>query len=316
MQAIQIEKYGGPEVLNVVDLPEPSVGSDQVLLRVDRAGVNYADIHLVENSYLERARLPFVPGTEVVGRTPEGRRLAALIPRAGYAQLAAVWHDLSFDVPDELSDDHALALLLQGVTASHLLRTSARLAPGESVVVQAAAGGVGSLAVQLARELGAGRVIATASSEHKRRIAAELGADEVVDSAPEGLTGRLRQANNGKGVDVVLEMVGGEVFDASFAALAPFGRVVTYGMASRTDRPVSISSLMRQSRSVVGFWLNHVVREPALLADTVAEVFGLAAEGRLRPLIGGDYPLTQAAAAHVDLRSRRSIGKLVLDPTR
>lgn len=317
MKAIRIDRFGEPEVMTVVDLPEPAVGSGQVLLHVDRAGINFADVYLVENSYPEPARLPFVPGTEVVGRTADGRRLAALIPKGGYAQRAAVWHHMSFPVPDEVGDAEALAMLVQGITAWHLLRTSARLAPGESVVVHAAAGGVGSLAVQLAKEWGAGRVIATASTPEKRRIAERLGADAIVDSVPEGLGPRLRAANRGKPVDIVLEMVGGQVFEASYAALAPFGRVVTYGMVSGTDaRPPTLGNLMHQSRTIAGFWLPHALRSPALTAKTVTELFTLVAGGRLRPLAGREYPLSQAPAAHADLKARRSTGKLVLDPSR
>jgi NADPH2:quinone reductase len=317
VKAIQIRGFGGPEVMKVVDLPEPSVGGGQVLMHIDRAGINYADVYLVENSYPEPAKLPFVPGTEVVGHTTDGRRLASLIPRNGYAQCAAVWHHMSFAVPDNVGDGQALALLVQGITAWHLLRTSARLVPGDSVVVHAAAGGVGSLAVQLAREWGAGRIIATASTAEKRRLAEDLGADAVVDSASEGLAERLRAANRGKAVDVVLEMVGGEVFEASYAALAPFGRLVTYGTVSGTEaKPPTVRGLMRQSRTVAGFWLPHVLRDSALTSKTVTELYGLAASGRLHPLVGGEYPLTQASIAHTDLRMRRSVGKLVLDPAR
>ena len=317
MKAIQVKGFGGPEVMAVVDLPEPYVGNGQVLMHVDHSGINYADVYLVENTYPERAKLPFVPGTEVVGHTTDGRRLASLIPHNGYAQCAAVWHHMSFAVPDNVGDGPALALLVQGITAWHLLRTSARLAPGESVVVHAAAGGVGSLAVQLAREWGAGRIIATASTAEKRRLAEDLGADAVVDSTPGGLAQRLRGANRGKAVDVVLEMVGGEVFEASYSVLAPFGRLVTYGTVSGTDaKPPSVGGLMRQSRTVAGFWLPHVLRDPVLTTKTVTELFALAASGRLRPLVGREYPLTQASIAHTDLRTRHSVGKLVLDSSR
>lgn len=317
MKAIQIEKFGPPEVMTVVDLAEPLVGGGQVLMRVSHSGINYADIYLVENSYPEHAKLPFIPGTEVVGQTADGRRLASLIPHGGYAQRVAVWEHMSFAVPDNVGDGQALALLVQGITAWHLLRTSARLTPGESVVVHAAAGGVGSLAVQLAKEWGAGRVIATASNPDKRRLAESLGADAVVDSAPENLTQRLHAANRGKPVDVVLEMVGGAVFEASYAALGPFGRLITYGAVCGADaKAPNLRHLMRQSRAIAGFWLPHVLRDPVLTTKTVTELFGLAASGRLRPLVGNDYPLTQAPAAHNDLKARRSVGKLVLDPSR
>ncbi|MFF4649181.1 zinc-binding alcohol dehydrogenase family protein [Streptomyces sp. NPDC001380] len=317
MRAIQITEFGGPEVLRAVDLPDPQAGPGQVLLEVSAAGVNYADTHAVEDSYLSRTILPLVPGAEVVGRTADGRRLVALTDHGGYAQRAAVQEALAHEVPDGVTDGQALALVVQGLTAWHLLRTSARLAPGESVVVHAAAGGTGSLAVQLARHFGAGRVIATASSEEKRKLALELGADAAVDPSPEGLKERLVEANGGHRVDVVLEMTGGPVFDASLEALAPFGRLVAYGMASRTPpTPVQAAQLMARSRAVVGFWLMHCLGRPGMYAEPMAELMRMTADGLLEPRVGGVYGLTEAARAHEDLRARRTVGKLLLDPSR
>ncbi|MDQ4084772.1 MAG: zinc-binding dehydrogenase [Actinomycetota bacterium] len=317
MRAVQITEFGGPEVLTLTDLPDPTPGPGSTLVEVSRAGVNYADTHHVENSYLAPARLPLVPGAEVVGRTPDGRRVVALVGEGGYAERAVAPESLCFDVPGEVSDASALALVVQGLTAWHLLRTSTRMAKGESVVVHAAAGGVGSLAVQLARAWGAGRVIATASSEEKRQTALELGADVAVDYTADDLTARLKEANGGRGVDVVLEMAGGTVFDASFAALGRFGRLVTYGMASRTaPKPVDPGRLMTGSTSVTGFWLIDCLTRTDMLAEPLAELFAMTSAGTLRPLLGGEYPLAEAARAHRDLRSRGTVGKLVLDPTR
>ncbi len=169
MRAIVVTEFGGPEVLVPADIPEPEPVAGQVLIQVDRAGVNYADTHQAENTYLSRTQLPFVPGAEVVGRTPEGRRLVALLDGGGYAERAVADEDQSFPVPDAVDDASALALVVQGATAWLLLHRTAHLAPGESVVIHAAAGGVGSLAVQLARSLGAGRVIATASTPAEAR---------------------------------------------------------------------------------------------------------------------------------------------------
>ncbi len=197
MRAIQITRFGGPEVLELVDLPEPEVPPGAQLLHVSAAGVNFADTHQTEDSYLARQTLPLVPGAEVVGRTAEGRRRVALVSHGGYAERVAIHPGTSFDVPDEVSDEAALALILQGATAWHLLRTSAHLAAGESVVVHAAAGGVGSLAVQLAKAWGAGRVIATASTEDKRNLALDLGADVAVSGESVGLRERLLEANGG-----------------------------------------------------------------------------------------------------------------------
>jgi NADPH2:quinone reductase len=317
VRAVQITEFGGPEVLTPTDLPDPQPSPGHQVLQVSRVGVNYADTHHVENSYLAPAELPLVPGAEVVGRTPDGRRVVALVGEGGYAERVLAPESLCFDVPDAVDDAAALALVVQGLTAWHLLRTSARMTPGETVVVHAAAGGVGSLAVQLARQWGAGRVIATASSDDKRKTALDLGADVALDSSPDDLAARLKEANDGRGVDIVLEMAGGPVFDASLAALGRFGRLVAYGMASRTaPTPVEPGRLMTGSKSVVGFWLIDCLGRPGMLAEPLAELFDLVGSGRLRPLLGGEYPLSQAAQAHRDLRARRTVGKLVLDPAR
>ena len=317
MRAIQITEFGGPEVLRPVELPDPVAKPGQLLIDVAAVGVNYADTHSVEDSYLSRSTLPMVPGGEVVGRTADGRRVVALTATGGYAEKAVAWENMATEVPDEVSDGAALALVVQGLTAWHLLRTAGRMAPGETVVVHAAAGGTGSLAVQLARRFGAGRIIATASSKEKRDLALELGADVAVEAGAEGLKERLVEANGGTKVDLVLEMTGGPVFDASLAALAPFGRLVTYGMASRTEpRPIAAGKLMAHSTAVVGFWLMHCMGRPALHAEPMAELLRMVAAGELNPLVGEAYPMSEAARAHTELRARRTTGKLVLDPRR
>jgi len=314
MRAIQITEFGGPEVLTLTELPDPVAPDGFVLVEVDTAGVNYADTHQVEDSYLSKTTLPLVPGTEVVGRTPDGTRVAAFAMDGGYCEKAAVHPAMSFPVPEGVSDGQALALMVQGLTAYHLLRTSTHMDKGESVVVHAAAGGVGTIAVQLAKAWGAGRVIAVASSDDKRALATELGADATVDAGAADLKAALEEANGGKKVDIVLEMVGGPTFDASLAALAPFGRLATFGMASRTPpKPVNAGELMSRSRAVVGFWLAHCFTRPEMLQGPMAELLSMVADGSLKPIVGGTYPLSEAHRAHEDLRSRRSTGKLVLD---
>ena len=313
---MQIEQFGGPEVLQVVELPKPEAGDGQVLIEVSRAGMNFADTHQRENSYLARFELPLVLGGEVAGRTEEGRRVIALLDSGGYAEYAVAPCETVYPIPDGLDDGAALALLIQGLTAWHLFRTSAKLAAGESVVVVSGAGGVGSLAVQLAKPFGAGRVIATASSEEKRGFALSLGADAAVDSSDADLTEALIQANDGKQVDVVLEMSGGRVFDACLEALAPFGRIVAYGIASREQNTVQTGRLMRKSRSVVGFWLRHCLGRRDLVEEPLADLFERAARGQLRPQIGDTYPMSDVRRAHEDLQGRRTSGKLLLDPSR
>jgi len=315
MRAIQVSRFGGPEVLELVDVPEPEPAPGLEVLRVTAAGVNYADTHAAENSYLTEQTLPFIPGAEVVGLLPDGRRVCGFSAGGAYAEMALVAPDAVFDVPEGVGDAQALSLLVQGLTAWHLLRTSSRMRPGESVVVHAAAGGVGSLAVQLAKLWGAGRVIAVASTPAKRERALELGADVAVDSAADDLTRALRDANGGNRVDIVLEMVGGRTTDASLAALARFGRLVVYGMAGREPATeVAPSSLMVGSRSLVGFWLvDCMATDPVgMMVEPLRELVGLVVDGSLRPLAGPAYPLAQARRAHEDLRARATEGKVIL----
>jgi NADPH2:quinone reductase len=316
MRAVRIDEFGGPEVLQVVDVPKPEPGDGEVLIEVSRAGMNFADTHQRENSYLARFETPLVLGGEVAGKTEDGRRVIAMLPSGGYAEYAVAPEAALFPIPDGLDDGAALALLIQGVTAWHLYRTSAKLAEGESVVVVSGAGGVGSLAVQLGRPFGAGRVIATASTEAKRELTLSLGADAAVDPAEEDLKAALIEANGGERVDVVLEMSGGRVFDAAAEALAPFGRIVTYGIASREQNTVETGRLMRKSRAVIGFWLMHCLGRRDMIEEPLADLFGRAARGELKPQVGETYALSEVRRAHEDLQGRRTSGKLLLDPSR
>jgi NADPH:quinone reductase len=316
MRAVQIEEFGGPDVLQVADLPKPEPGEGEVLIEVTRAGINFADTHQRENSYLARYEVPLVLGGEVAGTTPDGRRVVALLRSGGYAEYAVAPEATVFPIPDGVDDGAALALIIQGLTAWHLFKTSAKLAEGESVVVISGAGGVGSLALQLAKPFGAGRVIATASTEEKRAMTLELGADAAVDPAEEDLKGALIEANGGKPVDVVLEMSGGRVFEQAADALAPFGRVVAYGIASREPNTVDTGRLMRKSRAVVGFWLMHCLGRRDMMEEPLADLFERTARGELVAQVGNTYGLSEVRQAHEDLQGRRTSGKLLLDPAR
>jgi NADPH:quinone reductase len=316
MRAVQIDEFGGPEVLQVAEVPKPEPGEGQVLIEVSRAGMNFADTHQRENSYLARYETPLILGGEVAGTTSDGRRVVALVPSGGYAEYAVAHEAAVHDIPDGLDDGAALALIVQGLTAWHLFKTSAKLASGESVVVISGAGGVGSLALQLAKPFGAGRVIATASTPEKRALTLDLGADAAVDPAEEDLTAALVEANDGSQVDVVLEMSGGRVFDAAANALAPFGRIVAYGIASREPNTVETGRLMRKSRAVVGFWLVHCLGRREMMEEPLADLFDRAVRGELKPQIGETYPMSDVRRAHEDLQGRRTSGKLLLDPAR
>ena len=317
MKAIQQTEFGGPEVLRLVDIPEPTAKAGEVLIRVSRAGMNFADTHQRENKYVAKADLPFVPGSEVAGtRVDTGERVVALTGgRGGYAELAAVREDRCVKLPDGLDEGTALAMLIQGTTAWHLLKTAARLQAGESVVVHGAAGGTGSLCVQLAKAFGAGRVIATASSEQKLNLALDLGADEAVNSQAEDLGALLVSANEGRKVDIVLEMSGGSVFDQSMEALATFGRMVAYGIATKEQNEVRTGRLLRRSQSVVGLWIQHVIERPEMYREALTDLFDRAARGELKVVVGKTYPLSEARQAQEDLAGRRTSGKLLLDPS-
>lgn len=315
MRAIQLQEFGGPELLRLAELPRPVPADGEVLIEVSRAGLNFADTHQRTNSYVAKAQLPLVPGVEVAGvRTDTGERVIALCGSGGYAEYATAPAALTFPIPDGVDDGTALALLIQGLTAWHLYKTCARVQPGESVVVHSAAGGVGSLATQLGHQLGAGRVIASASTPEKRALALELGADVAIDGGAEGLTERLLEANDGRAVDVVFELAGGAVFDASFDALAPFGRIVAYGISSRDQNELRTGKLLKTSRTVAGFWFTHCLDRPEMVDAALSDLYARAARGELRAVVGGTYPLEQAAQAQIDLAGRRTTGKLLLDP--
>ena len=315
MKAIQIEEFGGPEVLSHVDLPDPTPGEGEVLVEVARSGINFADTHATRNDYLAEQALPLVPGAEISGRTPDGRRVAAILGSGAYAQKAVVPEAMLIPVPDEVSDDQAAALLLQGLTAIGLVRNCARLQEGETVVIEAAAGGTGSLSVQIAKAAGA-KVIGLASSEEKRELVERLGADATVDSRSDDLGAKIREANDGRRVDAVLHMSGGKAFDEELGILAPLGRMVVFGIASREQREVSTAALLRGSKAVIGFWLVHLLARQDLVAPMIGELLGAVAAGELEVTVGDVYPLTEAARAHEDLIARRTSGKLLLDPSR
>lgn len=314
MKAIQLTEFGGSDAMELVELPDPIAGDGEVVVEITRCGINFADTHAVQNDYLAEQVLPLIPGVEVVGHTPDGRRVAALLASGGYAERVVVPEPFLIELPDGVSDDQAGAVILQGVTAHALVHRCARLEAGESVVVQAAAGGTGSLAVQVAKRAGA-RVIAMASTAEKRDLATRLGADATVDPGAEDLREAILEANDGKRVDAVFEMSGGEVFEACLRSLAPMGRLVAFGIASREQNEVATGSLMRSSRAVIGFWAMHLLGgDRPYVVRAMSELFDAVAAGEIEVVVGGTYPLAEARRAHEDIRARRTQGKLLLDP--
>jgi NADPH2:quinone reductase len=316
MRAVVLRAFGGPQVLRPERIARPAATPGSTLIRVSRAGVNYFDTERRARGWnAPGARPPVILGTEVAGiRVRDGRRVVGLTDAGigGYAEYAVVADDFAVPVPDGVQDSAALAMLVQGLTAWHVLVTAARLRRGESVAVTAAAGGVGSLAIQIARSIGAGRVIAIASTDDKRRTALALGADTAIDGAAEGLTERLRAANGGSDVDVVLESVAGPVVDAFLEALAPGGRLVAYGQASGASNYVSVDRLMDRSVGVVGFLLTPALADRRACRTVIEKLLADVAAGRLRAVEGPSFPIGRASDAHAMIGSRATVGKVTL----
>jgi NADPH2:quinone reductase len=327
MKAIQFSTYGGPDVLKMVDLKRPTPEMKEVLIKIEAIGVNYADTARREGQYVVPTPLPFVPGAEVAGLIEEvgkevttvkkGDRVVTLLgsKRAtGYAEYSIADERGLMPIPDNVSFEQAVALPLQGLSAYHILKTMGRIDVGETVLIHAAAGGVGTIAVQLAKIFGAGKVIATASTQEKLDLAKELGADAVVNYSEENWHDQVLEETNGKGVDVALEMAGGLVFINTLKCLAAFGRLVIYGVASGEQSPFNPSSLMAHNQSVIGFFLPQIMRKPALLQQSMKELLMYVGSGEIKLQIGGVYPLDEAAAVHSLMQGRKTTGKLILKP--
>jgi len=324
MKTIFVEEFGEPEVLRYTDAERPSPGEREALIEVRSAGVNYADTMRRRNQYVVSQDLPFVPGSEVAGTVAEvgegvenvsvGDRVVTLLGTGGYAEYAVAPARNLIPIPEGLDFDQAAAIPLQGLTAYHCIKTSGSLKEGESVLVHAAAGGVGTLAVQMAKLLGAGTVIATASSKKKLELARSLGADVLIDYTEGDWPEKVREATEGKGADVILEMVGSDFPQKNLMCLNVFGRMVVFGAASRERGTIVPASLMNECHAIVGFYLPQTMRRPDLFIPSLREVLGWISSGDLQLTIGATYPLENAAEAHADLEGRKTTGKLLLNP--
>lgn len=314
MKAVQISRFGAPDVLELVDVPDPRPGPGEVLVRVGAAGINYFEALMRQNRYAVTPPLPTVLGVEVAGTVEAlgpgvrepclGTRVALPLfaigrGSGGYAEFVTAEADRLVPIPDGVSLEAATALMVQGLTALHLVRRSAPA--GKTVLVGAAAGGVGSLLLQLARRAGAARVIAAASTSEKRGAALALGADAAfaLEAVPRG------------SADIVYDMVGGAASRPALAALAPGGTLLFGALGRFALEPAEMEALAAANQAIRGFALLPLLR--AVRTD-LAELFDLAAEGGLAVTIGGRFPLSRAAEAHAALESRRTMGKLVLMP--
>ncbi|HET8727320.1 MAG TPA: zinc-binding dehydrogenase [Alphaproteobacteria bacterium] len=326
MKAVQLSRFGGPEVLKIVEVPDPVPGAGEVLVRVRAAGVNFFEALMRRDSYAVTPELPMLLGVEVAGiveAVGEGVAFPAVGTRVaiplfavgrasgGYAEYVSVDAASIVPLPDRLSFEDAVALLVQGLTALHLVRRSPP--KGKTVLVNAAAGGVGSLLVQLAKDAGASLVVAAASSQEKLALARSLGADVEIDYTKPDWAARVRDASGGAGADIVYEFVGGSVTKASLDALAPLGELV-FGALGRFDlSPADLEGMFSKNQSLTGFALLPLLT-PADLRGDLTGLFGRAASGELKVIQGGRFPLDQAAEAHRALEGRGTSGKIVLIP--
>ncbi|MDQ6691794.1 MAG: zinc-binding dehydrogenase [Candidatus Dormibacteraeota bacterium] len=297
-------RLGGPEVLEIRDLPEPQAGPGEVLLRVHRAGVNFADLASTRGTYAQAPPPPFVPGLEVSGHeVRSGRPVIAIVPSGGYAEVVAADERFVWDAQG-MNLDEAGGYPLVALTAYYALRHVARLGRGETVLITAAAGGVGSAAIQVARALGAGRVVGVASTDEKQERVRQLGADEAV-GYQDALPGP---------VDVMVDMVGGDIFRSALKVMAPFGRMVCIGSTSGQVQEIPpVGELRVLGVGVLPFSMGALrARHPDLYASTVSEGLELMRSGAVRPPISQVLPLAEAATAHRLLAGRSTMGKLLL----
>ncbi len=324
MKTIRVSEFGDSGVLEHVEIERPSPGEGEILVEVKSAGVNYADTMRRRNQYLEETPLPFVPGSEIAGTVAElgpgaedvseGDRVVTLLGTGGYADYAVVSAQNLIPIPDKMDFDEAAAIPLQGLTAYHVLKTSGMLEEGESVVVHAAGGGVGTLAVQMAKLMDANPVIATASTQEKLDLAKELGADVLINYTEDDWPEQVREATGGEGADVILEMVGGDFIQKNLECLATFGRVVVYGAASGERGSLVPMNLMYKNHTVAGFYLPQIMSRPELFGPSLKEMLGWISSGDLKLTVSARYPLEQASEAHEALEGRQTTGKIVLNP--
>lgn len=315
MKAIRIHEFGGADSLRLDEVEKPTAGASEVLIKTAAAGINFADVMLRQGRYFFRPTLPFTPGFEVAGTIEQigdgvenwrvGQRVLAMNRSGGYAEYVSAEAKTLVPIPDNLSFGEATALLVQGLTALGLL---AELKAGQTVLIHAAAGGVGSLLVQIAKHKGA-TVLGTASSAEKLEKAANLGADVGINYTEDDWAQEVLQATDGKGADLIVEMVGGETGKRNFECLAAGGTMIVYGAASGEDFQVSALSLLGKMQTVKGYNLNLESGEN--IARFTEELIGLVSGDKLQVVVQ-EFPLEKAVEAHKAIEDRKTTGKVVL----
>lgn len=322
MKAIVFEQTGDPSVLKYVEVPKPELAPGTALLKVHAAGINFADTFFIRGEYMIKPRLPDTPGMEAAGVieavAPDvkdlkpGMRVTSITLKA-YAEYCLVRPAQVIPLPDFVSFEEGAALPIQVLTAWHILHTAHLTGPGQTVVVHSAAGGVGIVAVQIAKAAGA-RVIGTVSSDSKTALVKQYGADEVINYESSDFAAETMRLTGGRGADLILDAVGKPTFEPGLKCLAPFGHLLLYGRAGGAPDPLNVFRLFEKSAKVSGFVLPVVFGMPELMREGIEKSFALIREKKLELLIGKSFPLAQAAEALRLLQSRQSVGKLVLVP--
>jgi NADPH2:quinone reductase len=323
MRAAQVLRLDGPEALEVVEVDEPVARAGQVVIDVAAAGVTFPDLLMTRGEYQMKPNPPFVPGSQVAGTVrsaPEGSglqpgdRVAALCGLGGLAEVATAGTDATFPLPEGMSFAAGSVVALNYLTAEFAFERRGRLQPGETVLVHGAAGGVGTAAIQVAKAMGA-RVLAVTSTDAKAEVARRLGADEVV--AVDGFKDSARELTGGKGVDLVLDPVGGDRFTDSLRSLATEGRLLVVGFAGGEIPTVKVNRLLLANTTVVGVaWGEYAFSHPGYLQEQWSRLLPHLESGAIDPLVGGTYALADAGAALGELAARRATGTLVVEPRR
>ena len=320
MKAIQVSRTGGPEVLELIELPVPQAKGNEAVVKIAASGINFIDIYFREGRY--KAVVPFVPGQEAAGEVvaigPDvtavkvGDRVAYCGVMGSYAEYSAVPADRLIRVPEGVSFQQAAAAMLQGMTAHYLSHSTFPLQKGQTALVHAAAGGVGLLLVQMAHHIGA-RVIGTVSTEEKARLARDAGADEIIQYTTSDFETETRKLTDGKGVDVIYDSVGKTTFEKGLNVLKPRGYMVLFGGSSGAVPPFDLIQLSQKgSLYVTRPTLVHYIATREELESRSQAIFGMIEAGTLKLRIEHTYPLAKAAHAHRDLESRKTTGKLLL----
>ncbi|KAA0546908.1 zinc-binding dehydrogenase [Bacillus sp. BGMRC 2118] len=325
MKAIVVMEFGGPEVLRYIEVDMPVIHPDQVLIKVDATSVNFADI---KSRYGKKGtgQLPFIPGLDATGIVTQvgknvqkihiGQRVIAFPSNGTYAEYIVANEALTFVIPDELSVETAAACPIVSFLSYKLLADIARVEKGETVLIHAAAGGVGTTAIQLAKLLGAGRVIGTVGSEEKKQVALNAGADDVINYRIEDFPSVVNEMTQGEGANIILDSIAGDVSEQSMKCLAQYGRLVHFGNSSGKVGNFQTAELHASCRSVLGFSLGTTRKKrPEQLSYIAEKVIPLIAEGKVTFYVGDQFTLKEARDAHELVEGRKSTGKVLLKVT-